>query len=160
MSVPSNLIDFLVNECNGVKGLADLGIESVPEQYIQPPQERLDKTKIVSGESIPIIDFTNWDDPDISESIFSAATKWGFFQIVNHGVPIKVIEDLKAAVHRFFELPAEEKKYLKEKSPPEVVRLATSFSPHAEAVLEWKDYLQLVYASKEKIDAYWPAVSK
>ena len=78
------------------------------------------------------------------KSIFSAATEWDFFQIVNHVVPIKVFEDLKAAVHTFFGMPAEEKKYLKEKSPPEVVRLAASFNPDVEVVLEWIDYLPRV----------------
>ncbi|RDX68955.1 Feruloyl CoA ortho-hydroxylase 1 [Mucuna pruriens] len=159
-STPTNLIDFLVNQANGVKGLADLNLPSVPPQYTQPLQARLDPTKIVPQESIPIIDFSNWDDPDVQDSIFDAATKWGFFQVVNHEIPFKVVDDLKAAVHSFFELPAEEKKCLKENSPPEVVRLATSFSPHAESVLEWKDYLQLVYASEEKIRAYWPAICR
>ncbi|CAJ1964324.1 unnamed protein product [Sphenostylis stenocarpa] len=159
-STPPNLIDFLVNQANGVKGLADLNLPTVPPQYIQPLQARFDHTKIVPEESIPIIDFTKWEEPDVQNSIFDAAIKWGFFQVVNHGIPFKVIDDLKAAVHSFFELPAEEKKCLKENSLPEVVRLATSFSPHAESVLEWKDYLQLVYASEEKIHAHWPAICK
>lgn len=159
-STLTNLVDFLVNQGNGVKGLADLNLPTVPHQYIQPPQARLDNTKIVPQESIPIIDFTNWDDPDVQDSIFDAATKWGFFQIVNHGIPFKVLDDLKASVHRFFELPVEEKKYVKENSPPEVVRLATSFSPHAESVLEWKDVMQLVYAEEEKIHAHWPPICK
>lgn len=160
MSIPSNLIDFVVNQGHGVKGLSDLGIQAVPNQYIQPLEQRFDNRKVVTKESIPVIDIKNWDDPYVAESISNAAIKWGFFQIVNHGIPMKVIENLKASVHRFFELPAEEKKHIKENSPSEVVRLATSFSPHAESVLEWKDYLQLVYASEEQIQAYWPAICK
>lgn len=159
-STPTDLIDFLVNQANGVKGLADLNLPSVPHQYIQPPQARLDHTKIVPEESIPVIDFTNFDDAHVQDSIFEAATKWGFFQILNHGIPFKVLDDLKASVHSFFELPAEEKKRLKENSPPQVVRLATSFSPHAESALEWKDVLQLVYTEEEKIHAYWPSICK
>ncbi|KAI4308236.1 hypothetical protein L6164_031333 [Bauhinia variegata] len=111
MSAPSNVIDFVVNQVNGVTGLADLGLESVPNQYIQPPEERLDNGNIVSEESIPTIDFTNWDDPEVAESIYNAATNQGF-------------------------------------------------SPHAEATLEWKDHLQLVYASEEKAKEYWPAVCR
>jgi len=162
-TTPTNLIDFLVNQANGVKGLADLNLPSIPHQYIQPIEARIDKCKIIPQDSkisIPIIDFTNWDDQEVQDSIFSAATKWGFFQIVNHGIPINVLDDLKASVHKFFELPVEEKKYLKENSPPDVVRLATSFSLHAESVLEWKDNLHLVYTTEDKIHAYWPPVCK
>ena len=110
-----NLFDFVVKQGNGVKGLSDMGIESVPSQYIQPPEERLDSTKIVPQSSIPIIDFSEWDRPEVADAIFEALTKWGFFQIVNHGVPIGILDDLKAAVHRFFESSTEEKrKYLKD----------------------------------------------
>ncbi|POO01518.1 Non-heme dioxygenase N-terminal domain containing protein [Trema orientale] len=153
-----NVTDFVVNQGNGVKGLADLGIESVPRQYIQPPHERFDfdSTKTKTQDSIPIIDFSKWDDPEVSQAICEAAAKWGFFQIVNHGVPIEVLEDLKAAVHRFFELPAPEKrKYLRD-SPSATVRLATSFSPKAEQVLEWKDYLTMLYDSEDDASASWP----
>ena len=84
----------------------------------------------------------------------------GFLPNFNHGVPIKVIQDLKATVHRFFGLPAEEKKYLKEKSPPEFVRLTSSFNLDVQALLEWIHYVHLVYALEEKINAYWPALCK
>ncbi|AES78643.1 putative isopenicillin N synthase [Medicago truncatula] len=91
-TTPTNLIDFLVNQANGVKGLTDLNLPSIPHQYIQPIEVRIDKCKIIpqdSNISIPIIDFTNWDDLE----------SWGFFQIVNHGMPINVLDDLKASVH-------------------------------------------------------------
>ena len=128
-----------------------MGIKAVPNQYIQPHQQRFNNLKVVSNESIPIIDVTNWDDPNVAESISNAAIKWGFFQIVNHGIPMKAIEDLKASVHRFFELPAEEKKHIKENCPSDVVRLATSFSPHAESVLEWKIISSLCMPHRRKL---------
>lgn len=151
-----NLIDFVVKQGNGVKGLADTGIKAVPSQYIQPLEERLDTSKIEPEASIPIIDFSEWDHPDVAQAIFEASKRWGFFQIVNHGVPSKVLTDLEAAVHRFFNLPTEEKRnYLKD-SPAESVRLATSFSPRAEQVLEWKDYLTMLYVSEDQAFASWP----
>ncbi|CAI9768651.1 unnamed protein product [Fraxinus pennsylvanica] len=67
-------------------------------------------------------------------------------QIVNHGIPMQVLESVKNATHKFYGLPAEEKKkYSKEESPTNNVRYGTSFSPLAEKALEWKDWLSLFY---------------
>ncbi|KAJ6964813.1 feruloyl CoA ortho-hydroxylase F6H1-3-like [Populus alba x Populus x berolinensis] len=157
----SDITDFVLNKGNGVKGLSDMGLESLPKQYIQPLEERMCGTKIMSHESIPIIDMSKWDDPKVAEAICEAAEKWGFFQIINHGVPIEVLENVKEATHQFFRLPAEEKrKYLKEFSPSNNVRFGTSFSPEAEKALEWKDYLSLFYVSEDEASAMWPAVCK
>ena len=109
MSTPTNIIDFLVNQANGVKGLADLNLPSVPHQYVQPPQARLDETKIAPQESIPIIDFTNCDDPDVQDSIYSAATNWGFFQVVNHGISREVFNNLRLEQEKVFKQPFDEK---------------------------------------------------
>ena len=157
----SDITDFVLNKGNGVKGLSEMGLESLPKQYIQPLEERMCGTKIMSRESIPIIDMSKWDDPKVAEAICEAAEKWGFFQIINHGVPIEVLENVKEATHQFFRLPAEEKrKYLKEFSPSNNVRFGSSFSPEAEKALEWKDYLSLFYVSEDEASALWPAVCK
>lgn len=94
----------------------------------------------------------------MADAICDAAEKWGFFQIINHGVPIEVLEDVKTATHRFFGLPAEEKrKYSKENSCTNNVRYGTSFSPQAEKALEWKDYLSLFYVSDDEAASRWPS---
>ncbi|XP_018629874.1 bi-functional coumaroyl CoA and feruloyl CoA ortho-hydroxylase F6H2-2-1-like [Nicotiana tomentosiformis] len=162
VSKASDLIDFLVNQGNGVKGLSQIGLKNVPEKFIQPQEERLDFTQIVSSESIPIIDLSNCDDPKVAESICDAAEKWGFFQIINHGIHVEVLENVLEAGHKFFELPVEERrKYLKENSPTHTVQLKTSFSPLAEKVLEWKDYLFHIYDSEDESSTMlWPVVSK
>ena len=160
-SSSSDVFDFVVHKGNGVTGLVDTGLETVPEPYIQPLEERLDPTKFLPENSIPIIDVSNWDDPKVVDSICDAASKWGFFQIVNHGVPLEVLENVKNAAHSFFQLPSEErKKYLKENSPSEAVCLGTSFSPQAEKVLEWKDLLRLSWVSEDQASAFWPPVCK
>ncbi|XP_059280927.1 feruloyl CoA ortho-hydroxylase F6H1-3-like [Lycium ferocissimum] len=148
---------FVVNEGHGVKGLADMGIQTLPKQYIQPLEERINTSKVVSGEqSIPVIDVSNWNDPKVEKLICNAAEKWGFFQTVNHGIPMEVFEDVKDATHRFFGLPAEEKrKYSKEYSRTNNVRFGTSFTPQDEKALEWKDYLSLFYVSDEEATALW-----
>lgn len=117
--------------------------------------------KVVEFSSIPIIDVSNWDDPEVGKSICAAATHFGFFQIVNHGVPLEVMEGVKEATRLFFQLPVEERrKYLKGDSPSDTIELKTSFSPTNEKVLEWKDVLSHVYSTEDKSSKDWPAVSR
>ncbi|XP_022756143.1 feruloyl CoA ortho-hydroxylase 1-like [Durio zibethinus] len=156
------IIDFVVNQGNGIKGLVDAGIESVPELYILPIEDRFDASRVVPEEPIPVIDVSNWDDSKVIESICQAASKWGFFQIINHGIPLEVLNSVKEAAHRFFGLPNEErKKYWTGNSPSDTVALKTSFVPQAEAVLEWKDYLSFRYVpGDQESSALWPPVCK
>ncbi|XP_050369537.1 feruloyl CoA ortho-hydroxylase F6H1-3-like [Argentina anserina] len=159
----SDLTEFVISKGNGVKGLSQMGLKSLPKQYIQPVTERKVSMKITNlpEESIPIIDMSNLEDPKVAESICNAAEKWGFFQLLNHGVPIEVLEHVKQATHRFFELPAEEKsKFSKENSSSTNVRFGTSFSPEAEKALEWKDWLSVFYISEDEASAHWPAACK
>ncbi|TMW81294.1 hypothetical protein EJD97_010574 [Solanum chilense] len=161
-SIDSNTWDvksFVVNEGHGVKGLADMRIQTLPKQYIQPLEERITSSDVVVDEEqcIPVIDLSNLNDTEVDNMICNAAEKWGFFQIVNHGIPIKVFENVKDATHRFFALPAQEKnKYSKDYSCTNNVRFGTSFTPQAEKALEWKDYLSLFYVSDEEASALWP----
>lgn len=158
----SNLTDFVLHQGNGVKGLSETGLKKLPKQYIQPIEERPRmENSTIPQESIPIIDMSKLDDPTVAESICNAAEKWGFFQVINHGVPLQILDNVKDANYRFFGQSAEEKKkYLKEFSPSVNVRFGTSFSPDAEKALEWKDYLSLFFVSEDEASAYWPPVCK
>nr|GFC76714.1 2-oxoglutarate (2OG) and Fe(II)-dependent oxygenase superfamily protein [Tanacetum cinerariifolium] len=75
-----NILDFVVNQGHGVKDLAELGLETLPHQYIQPPQEHFNTThEEENKDSIPVIDMSNSDDPNVAKAICDAAQKWGFF---------------------------------------------------------------------------------
>ncbi|XP_043702331.1 feruloyl CoA ortho-hydroxylase F6H1-3-like [Telopea speciosissima] len=161
ISNSSELMEFIVKKGNGIKGLAETGLTSVPKQYIQPMEERIDIHNVKIENSIPVIDMANWDDPKLDDLICDAAEKCGFFQVINHRVPLDVLKSVKDATHKFFGLPADEKlKYTKEMSPSKNVRYGTSFIPRAEVALEWKDYLSLFYVSDDEVSAYWPKECK
>ncbi|RVW83467.1 Feruloyl CoA ortho-hydroxylase 1 [Vitis vinifera] len=150
---------FVVRDGNGVKGTVDLGLEKVPEQYIQPHHERIDKLKASSYDRPPI-DLSMLDGPQHSQVvglIAEAAERVGFFQVVNHRVPIEVLESVKSVAHEFFgQAPEKKAVYRKGVSPSPYVKYGTSFVPEKEKALEWKDYVSMVYTSDGEALEFWP----
>lgn len=155
----SSLYDFVVRDGNGVKGLVDSGLSEVPERYIQPPQERINKLDS-RPHDVPPIDLSKLNGPEhnqVVDEIVREAETLGFFQVVNHGVPAELLESLKGAAHAFFSLPPEKKAvYRKGVSPSPRIKYGTSFVPEKEKALEWKDYISMVYSSDEDALQYWP----
>ncbi|KAI9194097.1 hypothetical protein LWI28_003074 [Acer negundo] len=106
----------MLESFDGVKGLADVGIDKIPHIFYQPP-DNFNKAP-VSGDTkfnFPIIDLERVDkDPiqrkEIIERVGNTSEKWGFFLVTNHGIPVSVLEEMKAGVHRFFEQDNEVKK--------------------------------------------------
>ncbi|KAB1669069.1 hypothetical protein ES319_1Z078700v1 [Gossypium barbadense] len=109
----TSLINFDVRDGNGVKGTVDLGISKVPQAYIQPPAEQINKKH---ASKCP-------DHDEVVNQIVRAVETLGFFQVVNHGVPIELLDSLKQTAHNFFGLPPERKSvYRKEVSPSPLVK--------------------------------------
>lgn len=57
--------------------------------------------------SIPLIDLDDFEArrSEISEQLWDAAVRVGFFQLVNHGVPLEQVHQAFAMSERFFALP-------------------------------------------------------
>ncbi|PIA25347.1 hypothetical protein AQUCO_11800025v1 [Aquilegia coerulea] len=157
-----NLFDFVVKEGNGVKGMVDLGLSKVPDQYIQPTNERINKMNMepANMEPLPVIDLSGLNGPkhdQVAESLIKAAETLGFLQVINHGLSIELLEELKDAAHQFFNQPAEKKSiYLKGISPSPLVKYGTSFVPEKEKALEWKDYISMIYTNDDDALKHWP----
>ncbi|CAI9106606.1 OLC1v1005800C1 [Oldenlandia corymbosa var. corymbosa] len=164
----NSLFDFVVRNGNGVKGLVDSGIEKVPKKYIQPSSERIHK--IVGSEKSPYqqfispIDLSLLDGPNhdqVVKAIVNASETFGFFQLVNHGVPVDLLESLKLAAHQFFAQPSEKKAvYLPAEGRSHLVKYGTSFAPEKEKALEWKDFLNMIYSNDSEALEHWPMLCK
>ena len=157
--VGDSLYNFVVRDGYGVKGMVDLGLDKVPERYIQPPDERIDNLKARSYDRPPI-DLSMLDGPRRSQTVellAEAAETVGFFQVVNHGVPIEVMESVKTAACEFFGQPPEKKAvYRKGVSPTPYVKYGTSFVPKIEKALEWKDFVNMAYTTDADALEFWP----
>jgi hypothetical protein len=98
----------------GVKGLIDAHITEIPRIFCLPQGSLSDKKPFVSTTdfAIPIIDFEGLhvSREDIVGKIKDAASNWGFFQVINHGVPLNVLQEIQDGVRRFHEEAPEVKK--------------------------------------------------
>ncbi|KAL9412481.1 hypothetical protein AB3S75_045997 [Citrus x aurantiifolia] len=154
-----SLFNFVVQDGNGVKGMVDLGLSKVPQPYIQPQEERIDKKNASICAQAPI-DLSKLDSPnheEVARQIARASETLGFFQVVNHGVPVELLESLKDAAHAFFsQSPGKKAVYRKGVSPSPLVKYGTSFVPEKEKALEWKDYISMVYTNDAEALQQWP----
>ena len=64
------------------------------------------------GAEPPIIDLSR-PESEVIAQIAQACSTWGFFQVINHGVPLDLVHEFKSESQKFFELPRNVKLALK-----------------------------------------------
>ncbi|KAJ8505897.1 hypothetical protein OPV22_006783 [Ensete ventricosum] len=95
--------------------LVDSGLTSVPEKYVKPPSDRPSlEAKLDPGLTMPVVDLRGIDDGSVDSraamvAIWDACKKWGFFQVINHGMRTDLVEEVKRVWREFFRLPLDEK---------------------------------------------------
>ncbi|AET01264.1 putative deacetoxyvindoline 4-hydroxylase [Medicago truncatula] len=127
----------------GVKGLVDGGVEKIPSLFHHQP----DKYEIAYNTShvIPVIDLKDIDnkDPSIHQGIVSkikeACETWGFFQVVNHGIPLSVLEEMKDGVKRFHEMETDAKKEFYTRDLHGSFIYKSNFDLYSSPALNWRD---------------------
>ena len=145
----------------GVKGLVDAGVSQIPRIFYSPPEERYlkersaDQTKY----SIPVIDLGGLSDDSIRrkkivEKVREASETWGFFQIVNHGIPVAIMEEIKNGVKRFHEQDTEVKKqfYTRDRLKPVVYNC--NFDLYSAPSTNWRDTLVVTVAPNLPMPEY------
>ncbi|XVE96392.1 hypothetical protein REPUB_Repub02eG0217600 [Reevesia pubescens] len=139
----------------GVKGLIDSGITSIPRFFVQPPEtlSTLNPSQITNT-SIPVIDLENINSqshrPKIVEQIRAAASEWGFFQVINHGIPVSVLEKTIQAVKSFHEQPSEIKAKYYSREERSGMLFTTNYDLYSAKAAGWQDYLKVSMAPEEQ----------
>ncbi|KAI3445767.1 hypothetical protein Pfo_002432 [Paulownia fortunei] len=131
----------------GIKVLADSSnLKAVPSKF-----NFTNEPTALTSDSIPIIDFSalTSGDPDRRSKAIHDLTKacqeWGFFILVNHGIPEELMNALFTATREFFGLPESEKKQYEAKSASDPIKcgnfnVATTSN---QSFTLWRDYLKL-----------------
>ncbi|CAN6294301.1 unnamed protein product [Urochloa humidicola] len=135
--------------------------EDVPERYI-----RLEEIaeEVINGHdissAIPIIDLNKLLDPQSSKEecakLGSACQQWGFFQLINHGVPDEVIRNFRKDMAEFFTQPLEAKKVYS-MEPGNLEGYGQHFVVSENQKLEWADIFYLMLRPSDSRNLkFWP----
>ncbi|EAY79497.1 hypothetical protein OsI_34625 [Oryza sativa Indica Group] len=152
ISVPN--VQELAGTCNGID-------EEIPERYIRPEVSSDEVIKNNHGDmSIPIIDLDKLISPQSSQEecvkLISACQYWGFFQLINHGVPDEVIANLKNDLVEFFSQPLDAKKEYSQ-LPNNLEGYGQAFVVSDNQKLDWADMLYLQVCPTDSRDLrFWP----
>ncbi|XP_021725882.1 1-aminocyclopropane-1-carboxylate oxidase homolog 1-like isoform X2 [Chenopodium quinoa] len=133
----------------GVKGLVDEGTKKIPSIFVRPHEDRLlDLSKCPKDISVPIIDLAHVDHEssrtiEIAKDLVSASKKWGFFQVVNHGIPFEVLDMMIEGARMFHEQDDECKKQFYSRDKSKVVTFNSNYDFYKSNAANWRDSLSV-----------------
>ncbi|PIN04918.1 Iron/ascorbate family oxidoreductase [Handroanthus impetiginosus] len=130
-----------------IKVLADSSdLKAVPSKF-----KFVNEPTGLNSDSLPIIDFSalTANDPDqrskAIHDVGKACQEWGFFILVNHGIPEFLMNSLATATREFFNLPETEKKQYEAKSASDPIKCGNFNVTNTsnQTFTLWRDYLKL-----------------
>ncbi|ESR33423.1 hypothetical protein CICLE_v10006504mg [Citrus x clementina] len=125
----------------GVKGLVDAGVVNTPRIFIRPHEELAEELTIHRTKlQVPDIDLDGIRDnnEDIVDQVQAASQTWGFFQFINRGVPLNLIQEMIEGVHKFNEQDVEVKKQFYTREPTRNVRFNSNFDLYHSRTASWR----------------------
>ncbi|KAI3685620.1 hypothetical protein L6452_34871 [Arctium lappa] len=95
------------------KDLRWFNVESVPEDYIFSKEKRPRNLDIPVCDLIPVIDLakvaaSNGRTQSI-EAVLTASQEFGLFQVINHGIIEKTLNNVMSVVKEFFDMPSKDR---------------------------------------------------
>lgn len=115
--------------------------------FIQSIEHRPKPTSTVEAEGIPLIDLSALNSSDtgaiasLAAEIGDACEKWGFFQVINHGVPLECREKIDSVQRKFFGQSVEEKSRVRR---DELNPMGYYDGEHTKNVRDWKEVFDFV----------------
>ncbi|KAJ4830102.1 hypothetical protein Tsubulata_017789 [Turnera subulata] len=140
----------------------------VDPAFIQNPEHR-PKLEITKAEGIPLIDLSILKTPDTNYSpdpkaleglvkeVGDACKEWGFFQIINHGVPQEKRQKIENASRKFFAQSTVEKRKVRRNEEKVMGYYDTE---HTKNVRDWKEVFDFTLQVPTLIPASYDADDK
>ncbi|XVF78003.1 hypothetical protein PTKIN_Ptkin14bG0093200 [Pterospermum kingtungense] len=137
----------------GVKGLVDAGVSNIPLMFNHKQNNKLEEYFPVSTNSnieIPLIDLAGLNEDasvrsKIIDEVRNSSEKWGFFQLINHGVETSVLGEMINGIRKFHEQDVEAKKeyYTRDYNTKNVL-YNSNYNLHQASAVCWRDTLTFI----------------
>ncbi|GLT78718.1 hypothetical protein SLA2020_502460 [Shorea laevis] len=150
----------------GVKGLVDAAVSKIPQIFIDKQHQLDEKSDSDHSKfSIPVIDLNDIDHDagkrqEVIHKVQNACEKWGFFQVINHGIPARVLDEMLDGIRRFHEQDSEVKKKFYTRDETRKVMYNTNFDFYKAPSANWRDSLYCLMAPHPPHPDDLPAVCR
>ncbi|XP_066382741.1 2-oxoglutarate-dependent dioxygenase 11-like isoform X2 [Miscanthus floridulus] len=129
------------------------------ERYIRPDIQN-HEVLVEKSSEVPVIDLDKLFNPCFVEEEVArlrfACEDWGFFQLVNHGIPDEIITNIRSDIQSFFQLPLKVKCAYAQ-VPGSLQGYGQSFVASEGQKLDWCDRFAIIAQPPQVRDMkYWP----
>jgi len=128
----------------------------VDPAFIQEPEHR-PRISYIEGEGFPLIDLAPLHSSNnvsaiegLVKEVGKACKEWGFFQVINHGVPLEKRQKIDGDSRKFFEQSLEEKRKVRR---TEKLVLGYYDTEHTKNVRDWKEVFDIAVEEPALIPA-------
>jgi len=137
----------------GVQGLVENGVTKVPRMF-HCEQSNINDVSISESNlklSIPTIDLTGIHDgpllrDEVVRKVQNASEKWGFFQVINHGIPTPILDEMIKGTCRFHQQDAKVRKEYYTRDLTKKVVYLSNFTLYQDQSADWRDTLAFLWA--------------
>ena len=150
----------------GVKGLIDEGVSKIPRMFILQQHDHDENSGSNDSQfCIPTIDLNGIEKEPILcakivDTVRNACENWGFFQVINHGIPASVLDEMINGIRRFHEQDTEVKKEFYTRVLNKKVIYNSNFDLYTAPAANWRDTFSCVLAPSPPEPEELPAICR